>query len=314
MREKITVIGSGVIGLTSALRLAEQGWDVTVWAQDELGQASPAAGAYWWPHKAYPQERVSAWSAESLSVYEEDYLLTDSGVWRHRHDRLCVVPDDASYCLALLRDVERIPSSEWPMPLVDAFRVRIPMIDVPVYLPRLRTRAEREGVRFLRREVTSWNGLDQGIYVNATGLGARGLGDNLVRPYRGQMLRVVCPSGLEHSIRVVEAGSKFTLILPRGPHCLLGGTAQVDDWELTPDPQTSAAILARCASIVPALRTAEVLDTVVALRPARDPIRLEAEALEGGVTLIHNYGHGGGGFTVCWGCAAEVVRIAEGYR
>jgi D-amino-acid oxidase len=42
----------------------------------------------------------------------------------------------------------------------------------------------------------------------------------------------------------------------------------------------------------------------VGLRPARPALRLEAERI-GNATVIHNYGHGGAGFTLSWGCAEE---------
>ena len=47
------------------------------------------------------------------------------------------------------------------------------------------------------------------------------------------------------------------------------------------------------------------------LRPSRTEVRLEEEEI-GGVRVIHNYGHGGAGVTLSWGCADEVVSIAEG--
>jgi D-amino-acid oxidase len=45
-------------------------------------------------------------------------------------------------------------------------------------------------------------------------------------------------------------------------------------------------------------------------RPVRDLIRVEATVL-GGRPVIHNYGHGGGGVTVSWGCAREVATMVE---
>jgi D-amino-acid oxidase len=45
------------------------------------------------------------------------------------------------------------------------------------------------------------------------------------------------------------------------------------------------------------------------LRPARSEVRLEPDALDDGRPLVHNYGHGGSGFTLSWGCADEVARL-----
>ena len=57
----------------------------------------------------------------------------------------------------------------------------------------------------------------------------------------------------------------------------------------------------------PALRDARVVAQRVGLRPVRPSVRLEAEALPGGRVLWHNYGHGGAGVTLSWGCAAELT-------
>ena len=38
-------------------------------------------------------------------------------------------------------------------------------------------------------------------------------------------------------------------------------------------------------------------------------MRLEVEAVGRGNTIIHNYGHGGAGVTLSWGCAHDVVEL-----
>ena len=55
-----------------------------------------------------------------------------------------------------------------------------------------------------------------------------------------------------------------------------------------------------------------MLGTVAGLRPARPTVRLERGVLADGTPVIHDYGHGGSGITLAWGCADEVARRADG--
>ena len=42
----------------------------------------------------------------------------------------------------------------------------------------------------------------------------------------------------------------------------------------------------------------------------RTEVRLDKEIISDKI-VIHNYGHGGSGVTLSWGCAEEVVEIAN---
>jgi D-amino-acid oxidase len=44
----------------------------------------------------------------------------------------------------------------------------------------------------------------------------------------------------------------------------------------------------------------------------RPSVRLETETLDGGRRLVHNYGHGGAGVTLSWGCALDVAAAVLG--
>ena len=49
----------------------------------------------------------------------------------------------------------------------------------------------------------------------------------------------------------------------------------------------------------------------VGLRPFRKSgVRIERGQLRDGRIVIHNYGHGGAGFSLSWGCAREVLELA----
>lgn len=89
----------------------------------------------------------------------------------------------------------------------------------------------------------------------------------------------------------------------------MGGTADEGAWDLAPDPATEAALLAKGVAMEPRLAGCRVLGRAVGLRPARSEVRLEAERVEGSL-VVHNYGHGGAGVTLSWGCAEEAARLA----
>jgi D-amino-acid oxidase len=55
---------------------------------------------------------------------------------------------------------------------------------------------------------------------------------------------------------------------------------------------------------------AKVIGHLVGLRPRRPAVRLELERRDG-KAIIHNYGHGGAGISLSWGCAQEVVELVR---
>jgi D-amino-acid oxidase len=96
--------------------------------------------------------------------------------------------------------------------------------------------------------------------------------------------------------------------MPHGDHVVLGGNADDGQWSLEPDLAIADEIVRRCARIEPRLSEARVLGYRVGLRPARATVRVESEPL-GSATCVHNYGHGGTGVGLAWGCAREVAAM-----
>ena len=69
---RVIVVGAGVVGLTSAVRLAEAGHRVDVLARDLPRETTSAvAAALWYPYLALPQDRVTAWAARSYAVFAD---------------------------------------------------------------------------------------------------------------------------------------------------------------------------------------------------------------------------------------------------
>ena len=96
--------------------------------------------------------------------------------------------------------------------------------------------------------------------------------------------------------------------IPRAGECVLGGTNDISE-NGEPDPADTARIVSEATRVL-GTGALEVIQPRVGLRPfRRTGVRLECERLADGRTVIHNYGHGGSGFTLSWGCAEAVFGL-----
>jgi D-amino-acid oxidase len=291
---KVTVVGAGVVGLTTAVCLRSLGVEADVVTRDAPeATTSAVAAALWYPYRALPAERVTAWSA---ATYEE--LSRLSGIAGVRMLAGTEVLDPGApdpWWRDAVPDLGRTG---------DGLRFTAPVIDMSVHLPWLADRLRALGGRIERATVRSLDVLDADAVVNCAGLGARELaGDASLRAVRGQIVRVAAPDVTEWLVDQRDP-ERLVYVVPRESDVVLGGTAQEGDEDSEPDAATTEAIRERCAEIVPAVRDAPIVSVAVGLRPARPSVRLEGEG-----RVVHCYGHGGAGVTLAWGCAVEVAAL-----
>jgi D-amino-acid oxidase len=346
---EVLVLGAGVIGLTTALCLAEAGLAVALAAAEPPAQTTSAtAGAIWGPHLVGMDDRVTRWADVTLdrltALSHPDLGASDltgivhtaSGIAARRESDTAP-PEFAGSA----SDLAQCTPGQIPVGYGSAWRLVAPIVSMPGYLDYLARRYGRAGgaTTFPAKISTLSRARalapSARVIVNCTGCGARDLvPDPDVTPVRGQVVVAANPGITEFFVGTGSDPSDLTYLFPHGDVVVLGGTEEPGNWSLEPDPQTAARIIAACSAIEPALRTAPVLGHRVGLRPARPSVRLEAVQLEpgqlesgqretgqletgpgGNVTIVHNYGHGGAGVTLSWGCAedaAELVLAALG--
>ncbi len=305
----VLIIGAGVSGLTTAVCLAEAGLAVRVWADaPPAATTSAVAGAMWSPYRA-SGERVLDWSRRTFEVLRELAKDERTGVRMASTLQASRTPVGEPWWASAVPGLRRATAGELPTGFADGFRFTIPVADMPVYLAYLLQRFRAAGGDVEHRRVRSLDEATQAapVVVNCTGLGARDLApDPSVFPVRGQVVIVENPGLEEVWVEQTGGAVETTYVIPHPRAVVLGGTAEDHDWRTEPDPASGARIIARCAQVRPELAEARVLAHRVGLRPARPTIRLEEERRSRS-RIIHNYGHGGSGYTVSWGCAHTVA-------
>jgi D-amino-acid oxidase len=317
---EIFVIGAGVIGLTSAICLAEAGRSVAVQAaQPSRATTSAVAGALWGTHLTGNNAEVPRWAGETSRVLAE--LMSEPAAGVHlapglmasavREDTPPELPDsDEPFEYAVC------PDSELPPGYVTGWRVSAPLVCMPDYLDYLRGRLVNAGGALL--EERSFGSLAEAVsqtaarvILNCTGAGARDfVPDPEVTAVRGQVILAENPGLTDFFVGNGGTDDELTYFFPHQDLVLLGGTQQRGDWDREPDAATAERIFAACREVEPRLAGATILDHRAGLRPFRPQVRVEREGLGDGRHIVHNYGHGGAGVSLSWGTARDAASLA----
>ncbi len=316
MQERVAIIGAGVSGLTCAVVLAELGYPTAVHAAERgAATTSAAAAAIWYPYDTASNDDAILWA---LATYRElAKLNTRPGTGVSMLELRCFsrsstieMPEWAPALGARMLQPKHEKSDELPEPFASGFALRVPLMDASHYLRYLEERflaaggAMKSAQRLSRLEEV---GSEFELAVNCAGLGATHLvPDPDLEPHRGQI--AVVPK-LDLPYAIVCDDPPLLYAIPRMNDCVFGGTNEITA-RRSPDPEATARIVAACSRT---LQIAEppVLAERVGLRPYRKSgVCLRADRLLDGRRVIHNYGHGGAGFTLSWGCAARVAELA----
>lgn len=210
------------------------------------------------------------------------------------------------------------------------YSYQAPMIDMGVYLAWLISKIRAMGGVFCSRRLEADDLNNPGRLletyeacqlVHCSGLGAGELaGDDNVFPVRGAWYAFRNDGSLFPVIKEAHCSSlvagderdNFLFVLPRGEDQLVVGgiaNAHVSDMNLPADSAILEAMLKESGSWLPGLRGLSPSDRSelrVGLRPFRKgSVRLELDD-QG---ILHNYGHGGSGVLLSWGCASRVHQL-----
>jgi D-amino-acid oxidase len=324
----VLVVGAGVSGLTTAVCLAEAGLRVTILtAAPPAETTSSVAGAIWGPHLVEDSPRTARWALVTLAQLREfaadpaTGVRIATGVEATRGAPPAGTPAAAQKPPDWLRELGAVPCPAGSLTngFASGWRYRAPLVRMPAYLGYLHARFEAAGGRVeagLARSLTG-AAAEHGAraVVNCTGSGARDLAsDQGVRVFRGQVVVAENPGVTEFFIGLPDATTELVYLFPHGDILVLGGTQVADDWNSQPVPAVAERILRDCAAVDPRVTGARVVGHRVGLRPFRPRVRLEAEPSgtadpRAGSAVVHNYGHGGAGITLSWGCAREAAAL-----
>ncbi|KAL8293550.1 hypothetical protein RQP46_000251 [Phenoliferia psychrophenolica] len=288
-QRRVVVLGAGVLGLTSALVLARQGYKVHIIARDMPSDkdsqafASPWAGANWCPFGTVP--RICEWEKETFKTFTQMLAHPSKLVMRLPATRF--ESNEAGllghWYKSVVPSYEVLPKEACP-PGAVGVKFETLSVNSPVYIVWLESELKKLGVIFARRQ------------VGAKSLG--GVNDADVEPIRGQT--VLIRSKVVECTMDAHDHSNVGYIIPRpGGEVICGGSYGVGNWDTSTDFELARLILERCYALNPAISNGggvdgiEVLRHNVGLRPSRrGGPRLEAETVPVGKgsktgTVVH---------------------------
>ena len=311
MKRRVAIVGAGVSGLTCGVLFAECGYRTAIFAEETAQRTtSAAAAAVWFPYDAEPADAVIAWALETYKLLVDLARERGTGVSIIELRQFSRTGEIQIPQWVIRLGARQINRDEVLPAFTRGFMMNVPLMDTAIYLDYLAKRFLAAGgeinrnVRFEKLEDVS-PAFD--LVINCAGIGARELVQDIdLEPHRGQVAIVQKIDNL--SCAIVCDDPPLMYAIPRTNDCVFGGTNEISD-NLNADPTATARILDECSRVLK-IDNPTVLAERVGLRPFRKSgVRLERGRLRDGRMVIHNYGHGGSGFTLSWGCAEKVLGL-----
>lgn len=250
------VMGSGIMGLTTARLLQEAGWRVTIYTRDPSRHSVSNVGAGQWAPTGVFEEGVASKAFEAQyrfaariahHAYQnhvgagygvsfiENYYLGDS--------------ERTSYYLRempeLFSSVRNLEPGEHPFPVSHVKQTVTMLIQPAQFLRRVKNDFFIAGGRILRRDFRSLDdvlSLDENAIFNCTGLGAKALfDDEELTPAKGQLVFIPPDPAVDYLS--VGGGSDVTYMFSRAGEIVLGGSFQLGDWSRHPEQDVTDRII-----------------------------------------------------------------------
>lgn len=251
------VIGSGIMGVTSACLLQDAGWSVIIYTRDVTRHTtSNVAAGEWSPFSVHdPKVSSDAFKSRLISAariahhaftnlggadygvrWLEGYVLSDSPD----------SGDDDAELADLFPHQATLGPGEHPFPTTYAHRFVTMQIDPAVLLRRLIQDFQAAGGKIVIREFKDRSdvlSLAESLIFNCSGLGAAQLfQDAALIPAKGQL--VYFPPDPQVDYMTFGGGRGLLHMFPRSDVILLGGTFKLGDYTTHADREETARIVA----------------------------------------------------------------------
>jgi len=252
------VIGSGIMGLTTARLLQDAGWKVTIYTRDPARHSTSNVGAGQWAPTGVFEEGVASAAFEAQYQFAariahhayQNFVGTGYGVSFIENYYIGDEPRDENYYLRelpeLFSSVADLEPDQHPFPVRYVKRTVTMLIQPAVFLRRIRNDFLIAGGRIVARDFGNLSellSLGEATIFNCTGLGAKALfDDEELEPAKGQL--VFIPPDPAVDFLSVGGGSDVTYMFPRGGEIVLGGSFQLGDWSRHPEPDVTERIIA----------------------------------------------------------------------
>lgn len=256
----VAVLGSGVVGLSTARLLQDSGFQVTIYAKElPPNTTSNVAGGYWYPVTLFQEQfRTAAFNDQFVKACNFAFTRFQTmvgpyyGVRWTRTFRLAhsAFPDAGDFSRqgavgGLTPEFRDLGPGQHPFAgyeFVRAFDTML--IEPPIYLTALMhdflIAGGKVGVREFH-EIAEISGLPERLVFNCTGLGAKALfNDEELTPVKGQLTFLLPQPEIEYS---VVPGNLY--MFSRHDGIVLGGTHDEGVWSLDVDNQVRDQIIAK---------------------------------------------------------------------